>query len=73
MVGESCVAVAAATALASAYSFEYADLDADLLLKANFGEGGAGHSPVGYRHLDDRAGWPIGELSPESTSLLASC
>lgn len=73
MVGESCVAVAAATALASAYAFEYADLDADLLLKANFGEGGAAHSPVGYRHLDDQPGWPVGKLNPESTTLLASC
>lgn len=32
MVGESRLAVSAATALAAAYGFEYADLDADLLL-----------------------------------------
>lgn len=73
MVGESCVAVAAATALASAFSFEYADLDADLLLKANFSNGGPAHNPVSHRQLDDRPGWPVGELNPESTSLLASC
>ena len=73
MVGESCVAVAAATALASAYRFEYADLDADLLLRANFATGGAAHDPVGYRKLNDEPGWPVGELHPESTTLLASC
>lgn len=73
MVGESSVAVAAATAVASTWRFEYADLDADLLLRANYSQGGARHEPVGYRLLDDEPGWPVGVLTAGSTTLLASC
>lgn len=73
MVGESSVAVAAATAVASTWNFEYADLDADLLLRSNFSDGGALHHPVGYRALDDQPGWPVGRIHAESTTLLASC
>ncbi|MBT9582245.1 dipeptide epimerase [bacterium] len=73
MVGESSVAVAAATAVASVWRFEYADLDADLLLKANYSEGGALHEPIGYRHLPTVPGWPLGSLRAASTELLASC
>lgn len=73
MVGESSVAVAAATAVASTWAFEYADLDADLLLKANFSDGGALHNPVGYRSLSAQTGWPVGVLDPKRTSLKASC
>ena len=73
MVGESSIAVAAATAMASTWNIEYADLDADLLLRANFSDGGAQHSPIGYRHLNDQPGWPIGQLNADSITLLASC
>ena len=73
MVGESSIAVAAATAVASTWNFEYADLDADLLLSGNFSDGGAEHRPVGYRYLNDRPGWPVGQLNANSTTLLASC
>lgn len=73
MVGESSIAVAAATAVASTWNFEYADLDADLLLRANFSDGGAVHQPVGQRFLPDSPGWPVGQLDAGSTSLLCSC
>jgi len=73
MVGESSIAVAAATAVASTWNFEYADLDADLLLQSNFSAGGAGHHPVGFRHLHDQPGWPVGQLNGDSITLLASC
>ena len=72
MVGESSIAVAAATAVASTWRFEYADLDADLLLRANFSSGGAHHHPIGQRHLPDGPGWPLGQLSPEHTTELAN-
>ncbi|MBS2040201.1 dipeptide epimerase [bacterium] len=73
MVGESSIAVAAATAVASTWNFEYADLDADLLLRANFSDGGALHQPVGYRYLSEQPGWPVGQMHAESITLLASC
>jgi L-Ala-D/L-Glu epimerase len=73
MVGESSVAVAAATAVASTWRFEYADLDADLLLTANYSSGGALHSPTGQRKLSSDAGWPVAQLSPEKTTVLCSC
>lgn len=73
MVGESSVAVAAATAVASTWRFEYADLDADLLLTGNYSTGGARHSPAGVRTLDTEPGWPVSDLIPEKTSVLCSC
>jgi L-alanine-DL-glutamate epimerase-like enolase superfamily enzyme len=73
MVGESRLAVAASTAVASTWRFDYADLDADLLLRTNYSEGGAYHQPVGTRFLPDTPGWPLGDLLPGSTTLLASC
>jgi len=72
MVGESSVAVAAATAVASTWDFEYADLDADLLLQSNYSTGGAKHDPTGYRYLDQGTRWPIGELHPDRVTQVAS-
>lgn len=71
MVGESSIAVAAATAVASTWNFEYADLDADLLLRDNYSSGGAKHDPTGYRYLDDGPGWPLGEVHLERTTQVA--
>lgn len=70
MVGEGSVAVAAATTLASACQFDFADLDADLLLKQSYSRGGALHHPTGWRSLDEQAGWPVGTLDEASTKLV---
>lgn len=72
MVGESSIAVAAATAVASTWEFEYADLDADLLIRQNYSSGGASHAPQGYRFLDPGPGWPLGELRPDHLHRVAS-
>lgn len=72
MVGESSVAVAAATTLASVAGFEYADLDADLLLRGNYSTGGAPHSQVGVRSPGVGPGFPLGDLHPEAVELLGS-
>jgi o-succinylbenzoate synthase len=72
MVGEGSIAVAAATALASTYSFEFADLDADLLLRESYSDGGALHHPVGWRQLSEEVGWPLGQLAEGHLEKLAS-
>lgn len=65
MVGESRIAVTAATALAAAWGFEYADLDADLLLRDDPCPG-AGLALEGTeRVLADRPGLAIEQLAPE--------
>jgi L-alanine-DL-glutamate epimerase-like enolase superfamily enzyme len=61
MVGESSLAVTAAASLASAFGFEYADLDADLLLADKLG--GALKLENGSRWLSEAPGWGFGELN----------
>lgn len=73
MVGEGSIAVGAACAVASTWNFEWADLDADLLLTGGYASEGAPHEPLGTRLPGSNAGWPLGELLPDRTTVVASC
>lgn len=65
MVGESSLAVAAAASLASAYHFEYADLDADLLLADSLGV--EPNLPLinSHREVLNQPGLALGKLNPQ--------
>lgn len=65
MVGESRISVTAATALAAAWSFEYADLDADLLLRDDPCPGAGLMLEGSERLLAERPGLAIEQLAPE--------
>ena len=67
MVGESALAVGAATALASTWKFEYADLDADLLLRDSCWTTTPPSPGVGLRQGSTASGWGLG--SPELSRL----
>lgn len=67
MVGESALAVGAATALASTWRFEYADLDADLLLRDSCWSLTLPSPAVGVRQNPNAPGWGLG--SPEISCL----
>ncbi|MBI3928276.1 MAG: dipeptide epimerase [Armatimonadetes bacterium] len=63
MVGESRISVTAAAALASALSFEYCDLDADLLLADQLVEEGGARLEGDRRVLDSAPGLGIADLN----------
>ena len=62
MVGESSVAVAAAASMASAWKFEHADLDADLLLADRLVTSGGLELRGDARVLDPSPGYGVLEL-----------
>jgi L-alanine-DL-glutamate epimerase-like enolase superfamily enzyme len=65
MVGESSLAVAAAASLASAFNFEYADLDADLLLADSLSETDCLPLEQSQRHPQARPGFGLGRTRSE--------
>ncbi|MCA9794827.1 MAG: dipeptide epimerase [Candidatus Eremiobacteraeota bacterium] len=69
MVGESRLAVSAATALASAWGFEYADLDADLLVVDPLSDEGA-RVDGEWRVPSQAPGLGLDSLSNEALTLI---
>ena len=65
MVGESSLAVSAAAALASAFGFEYADLDADLLLADSLSVEDCLPLRDSHRHPQSTPGLGLGETRRE--------
>lgn len=75
MVGESEISVMAAAALAASLNFEYADLDADILLKEGHFEGvGAGEGLLRleepYRTWDDKSPITTRSLATDQVELV---
>lgn len=65
MVGESKISVTAAASLAAACGFEYADLDADLLLADDLSPEAGLALEDSERVLADRPGFGLGPLDPD--------
>jgi len=71
MVGESSLAVGAAIALASSMDFEYADLDADLLLRDSCWTSEPPCLQVGWRQNSSAPGWGLGNPDPSRLERVA--
>ena len=71
MVGESSLAVSAAASLAAAFNFEYADLDADLLLADQISQEDSLPLIDSHRCPQRRPGLGLGETRAELLTLLS--